>query len=106
MRPSLAQFRTRPLAALLAIAILAGSFSVMTGVYITAGPDHPEVRLDVCHPLQAPSLSDYVHVAIPASGPSEPFVLDRGSIFDGTFTAPREIHFTPDPPPPKTLARV
>src|SRR5581483_12084123 len=103
MGPSLAALRTRPLAALLAIAILAGSFSTVTGLCITAGADHPEVRLDVCHPLQAPSLSSSVLVAIPSSGPSEPVVCDRGSIFEGAFATPREIHLTPDPPPPKAL---
>lgn len=97
----LARFRSRGLSAFLAIAILVGCLSVITGLSITRGPEHPEISLDMCHPLQAPIVAASVIVARPAAEVSEPMIYPQGSIIEHPAARLVEFIFTPDPPPPK-----
>ncbi len=103
MPPSHAKRGSRPLSALLAVCILLGSFSVVTGLCITPGPAHAEISLDVCHPLQAPILAISVLIARPASGLSEPFIYEQGSIVETPLARLIDLSFAPDPPPPKAF---
>ena len=103
MRLGPAKYRLRWLSGLLALCLLLGSFSVVTGLCITSGPAHPEISLDVCHPLQAPNLVTIVLIARPVSGLSEPLIFPRGAIVETALPQVTEFVLTPDPPPPKSL---
>jgi hypothetical protein len=94
---------SRLMSLLLAFCILLGSFTVVTGLRVTPGPAHPEISLDVCHPLQTPNLVASVLIARPAAGLSEPVIYSQGSIAERSAARLTEYAFAPDPPPPKAL---
>ena len=99
-----AKHRLRGLSGVLALCLLLGSFSVVTGLCIASGPEHPEISLDVCHPLQAPNLVTTILIARPASKLSEPLMWPQGSTVERLLAEITEFVLTPDPPPPRSLA--
>ena len=103
MRLLPAKRNLRGLSGILALCLLLSSFSVVTGLCIISGPEHPEISLDVCHPLQAPNIVTSVLIARPASELSEPFMYPQGTTFELPLAEVAEIVLTPDPPPPKAL---
>jgi hypothetical protein len=102
MNPLFAKCRSRGLSAFLAVLILLGSVAALSGVCIVRGPDHPQVTLDVCHPLQALNGVSQVFLAHPdpVSFP-EPALHFKGTIPDRSKHKLIALVFAPDPPPPK-----
>ena len=92
------------MAALLAACIMLGSFSVVAGLCINPNSDRLEISLDVCHPLQAPNVATTVPIARPASALSAPVIVLRGAVVEQPIAKLIDFVFTPDPPPPKSLA--
>jgi hypothetical protein len=99
LRPS--KCKTRGLSALLALSILLGSFSIGTGLCIVAGPHHPEVALDMCHPLQGVNVVSTPLIVPPASSFQSPVFYAQGTIPEGVKSKIVRLSFAPDPPPPK-----
>ena len=99
-----AKCRSRGISALLAICILAGGFSVMNGLCTVPGPQHPEIALDVCHPLQSFNLTVTQLVAPPTSFFSFPAPSVCGLVTERQHTKFNNLNPAPDPPPPKALA--
>jgi hypothetical protein len=98
--------RIRPAALLLAIFILAGSFSTIAGLCIVPGPAHPEVGLDVCHPIQAPNLGAVIVVPLPTSTALKPVIYFQGSVAEPCPLRLASPVMAPDPPPPKSPAHL
>jgi hypothetical protein len=94
----------RGLSALLAVSILLGSLTIVTGVCIIAGPDRPVISLDVCHPLQSFNLASTPSIVPPAARFSEPVLCPRSASPEGPRVKLINLNFPPDPPPPKTAA--
>jgi hypothetical protein len=94
----------RGLSGVLALSILIGNFSVVTGLCLTPGPDRPQISLDVCHPLQTPNLVANTLLARPAAGLSQPRIRSLGSVLELPSAKFTKNVFSPDPPPPKALA--
>ena len=92
------------LSPLLALVILLGSLPLMTGLCIIGGPEHPQLSLDVCHPVQSFNLAGNVLIAPPASAPDEPAIVPQGYVADPPPAKLIEISLTPDLPPPKKLS--
>jgi len=89
---------------MLAFGILIGSFSVIQGLCIVSGPDHPEISLDVCHPIQGINLVTIVSIARPASNSYEPSRFPADRVVAPASAKILDLSFAPDPPPPKSLA--
>lgn len=99
-----AKCRSQAMSALLAAVILLGSVPALTGVCIVSGPGHPQVTLDVCHPLQAFNTVDKVFLAHPDAGNIADPALDfQGTVPDRSMHKLIDLAFAPDPPPPKAL---
>jgi hypothetical protein len=101
MRLHLSQWKSPGLGAFLALTILLGGLSVLNGVRIVPGPDHPQIALDACHPLQTFNLVSTVTTARSAwSFPSfAPY--ERGTIPERPRIKINNLNFPPDPPPPQ-----
>ncbi|MBV8137177.1 MAG: hypothetical protein JO121_16335 [Deltaproteobacteria bacterium] len=93
--------KTRGLSALLALSILLGSFSVVTGVCIVGGLDHPELALEMCHPLQSFNVVSTPLIAPPVSSFQHPVLYAQGAIPERTKSKIVNLNVAPDPPPPK-----
>jgi hypothetical protein len=104
MRLPSTKYCSRALAVFLASCLLLGSFSAVTGLCIKPGPQRPEIRLDVCHPLQAANPVAKIIPARSASGISLSAIFPRQSIVERPLARLIDFIFTPDPPPPKPLA--
>ena len=97
-----AKCRSRAMSAVLAAVILLGSVPALTGVCTVSGPAHPQVTLDVCHPLQAFNAVDKVFLAHPDTGNIPDPALDfQGTVPDHSTHKLIDLRFAPDPPPPK-----
>ena len=94
----------RLLSAVLAVVLLLASVPISAGVIVLAGPTHPELTVDICHPVQAFDLVRGVLLARPAAAVPESALCDVGSI--AADAAPRSIELliAPDSPPPKLPA--
>jgi hypothetical protein len=93
--------RTRGLSALLALSILLGSFSVVTGLCIVAGLDHPELALEMCHSPQSLNVVSAPLIAPPASRFQNPVFYAQGAIPEKTNRKIVNLNVAPDPPPPR-----
>jgi len=90
------------MSAVLAAVILLGSVPALSGAYIARGPEHPQITLDVCNPLQGPSPVSKVFLAHPGSGALEEPVLEfQGTTPESSTRRLIDLAFAPDPPPPK-----
>ena len=97
-----AKCRSRGISAVLAAVILLGSVPALSGTYIASGPEHPQITLDVCNPLQRPSPVSKVFLAHPDSGIlPEPVFEFQGTIPESSTLRLIDLTFAPDPPPPK-----
>jgi hypothetical protein len=99
----LSKFESRGLSAALAMLILLGSVYVSSGLGIVPGSAHPEIALDVCHPLQTFNLVSKVLITRPDSGFPRPALDVRGTIPEQPTIRIISLSFAPDPPPPKAL---
>ncbi len=104
MTMSPARFSSRSVSVLIAACIFLGSFSAIAGLTINSGPEHPVISLDVCHPLQTAVVPATVLIARSTSALSKPVVCPQGSITEKPAVKLVDLIFSPDPPPPKTLA--
>jgi hypothetical protein len=93
--------KTRGLSALLALSILLGSFSVVTGLCIVAGLDHAELALEMCHPQQSFNLVSTPLIAPPASSIQNPVFYAQGAIPERRSSKILNLNIAPDPPPPR-----
>jgi hypothetical protein len=93
--------KTRGLSALLALSILLGSFSVVTGLCIVAGLDHPELALEMCHPPQSFNVVSTPLIAPPASSFQNPVFYAQGVIPERAKSKIVNLSLAPDPPPPR-----
>jgi hypothetical protein len=93
--------KTRGLSALLALSILLGSFSVVTGLCIVSGLDHPELAVEMCHPPQSFNVVITPLIAPPASSFQNPVFYAQGAIPERTNSKLVNLNVAPDPPPPR-----
>ena len=93
--------KTRGLSALLALSILLGSFCVVTGLCIVPGPDHPQLTLEMCHPLQSFNVVSTLLIAAPALRLQNSVRYAQGAIPERTKSKIVNLNVAPDLPPPK-----
>ncbi len=94
----------RILSAALAVSLLIASAPLTAGVIVVAGPSHPELTVDVCHPMQAFDLAPSILLARPAAAMIESALCDLGVASDDAAAPLIELRFAPDTPPPKLSA--
>jgi hypothetical protein len=93
--------KTRGLSAFLALSILLGSLCVVTGLCVVPGPDHPQVALEMCHPLQSFNVVSTPLIAPPASSFQNPVFYAQGAIPERAESKIVNLSVAPDPPPPR-----
>jgi hypothetical protein len=91
----------RGISAALALCVLFSGFSMVSGSCIVPGPDRPQLRLDICDPVQTFNLVATVTIARSASSVSERPPVERGAITRLPKVKINSLNFAPDPPPPK-----
>jgi len=96
--------RSRTIAAMVVFAILSASIVLVSSeLTLIAGPQHPEIAVDICHPLQLASASPRLLLAYPrvsnpltdSEGRKEPLPTTVRQILKGNVK--------PDVPPPRPL---
>ena len=89
------------LSSILALTIVLVSSPLTASVVVTAGPTHPEITANICHPIQPLALASNVLLARAAASKPEASLSDLGSVLG--MAAPRliECRVPPDTPPPK-----
>ena len=93
----------RALSSILAIALLIAGAPSTAGLTLFAGPNHPQLTIDLCHPVQSFDRAANILLARPAPITMEHFV---GNLAPMTGEVPVRIDdyiSGPEPPPPKQL---
>jgi len=103
MRQPFSKTGLQALSSVLAVVILLGSVPLTAGVVIVSGPIHPELTVNICHPIQSFDRVSSTTVARPAAAVPESVLFDLGWV-SGNGTAPlTERSVAPDTPPPKSI---
>jgi hypothetical protein len=90
--------------ALLTIVFLAGSAPLMLGFIVVKSSSGPEIKADICHPLQSASQAPVVVSPIPPAQQNVSHLPQAGFVAE---TAPAQIsepYEPPESPPPKLPA--
>jgi len=93
----------RALSTILAIALLIAGAPSTAGVALFAGPNHPQLTIDLCHPVQSFDRAANILLARPAPITFEHVV---GNLTTVAAEIPARIDdyiSGPEPPPPKQL---
>ena len=93
----------RALSSILAIALLIAGAPSTAGLVLFAGPNHPQLTIDLCHPVQSIDRAANILLARPA-----PTTIEHalGNLATVTAEAPLRIDSYisgPEPPPPKQI---
>jgi hypothetical protein len=94
----------RVLSTVLAVVLFIASAPLTAGVIIVNGPSHPELSVDICHPVQSADIIPGVLLARPAPALLDSLLLDFGSSADNPAAPPIDLRIAPDTPPPKFSA--
>jgi len=94
----------RFLSAALAVVLFMASAPLTAGVIVVSGPSHPELTVDICHPVQALDLVPGILLARPAAAILESVLCNLGSITADAAPRSIELWIAPDTPPPKLPA--
>lgn len=102
MRQSFSKLELRALSSIIAGIILLGSLSLCAAVVVVTGPNHPELTIDICQPLQASCVTTSILLARPAPPVESGFILcNMGSIFVRVIARLNAEPAAPDTPPPE-----
>jgi hypothetical protein len=101
MRRLFSRADLRDLSLAMAIVLLLAGIPSTAGVVIVAGPSHPEITTNICHPIQTFVRVANTLFARPAVIARQIVVLDLGWVM--AKAASRIVEFKADPqtPPPK-----
>jgi hypothetical protein len=93
----------RTISSILAVVLLIASAPSTAGLALVAGPNHPELTVNVCRPIQSFDRAANILLARPA-----PIIIEHpiGKLVPVTAEAPVRIDDCisgPEPPPPKQL---
>lgn len=104
MRQLFSKSDLRALSSILAVILFLASAPLGVGIVVVAGPSHPELTVDICHPIQALDLVPALLLARPAAPVLESILRDCGSMTADTAPQLVELRIAPDTPPPKLPA--
>ena len=90
--------------AVLALLLLIGSMPLTTGVSVGAGPSHPELAMNFCHPLERAATSGSLLIARPALAAIRPILVELERLQRQARAPISEFSLEPESPPPKTAA--
>jgi hypothetical protein len=93
----------RALSLILAIVLFLGSAPSNAGFVIVSGSSHPELTVNICHPLQVFDQVSNILLARPATVLLEFALFDLGSTTVTKPAQPVDLKLAPDTPPPKHL---
>lgn len=102
MNLGLTKLDLRSISTALALCMLLSGFSIVNGLCVMPGPDHPQLRLNICDPVQTLNLAATVTIARSASSLRERAPCTRDAITPQPRIKIKSLNFAPDPPPPKT----
>jgi hypothetical protein len=91
----------RALSCILILTVFIGGLPALSGVVIAAD-SHPALMLDICHPLQTPTVSTLPFFVPPLAGfraSSRLLVCDYREV--AVYSRFSRFADAPDPPPPK-----
>jgi hypothetical protein len=94
----------RAVSSILVVVLLLASAPLTVGVVVVSGPVHPELTVDVCHPIQALDLVPGILLARPAMMVRDSVLRYLGAISAETAAQLVELCIAPDTPPPKLPA--
>lgn len=104
MRQRFSKPDRRVLSSILALALLLASVPLSAGVDIVSGPVHPELTINICHPIQTSGTPTNTLMARPAVIATASVLLVQGSLPLNRAARLIEYRIAPDTPPPKPLA--
>jgi len=104
MRHRFSKVDLRVLSSLIAVALLLASVPLSAGVIVVSGPSHPELTINICHPIEASGLVSSTLLARPAVTVPQWVLLVQGSSPPVSAARLVEHRVAPDTPPPKPLA--
>jgi len=104
MRQQVSRADSRALSLMLVFVLLLGSVSLSTGVVIVSRPNHAELTVNICQPIQTCDGVPSILIARPSVSASE-FVLSFSGSVAVTPSSPIiECKVVPDTPPPEQFA--
>jgi len=101
MRQLFSKRELRALSSVLAVMLFLASAPLTAGIVIVAGPDHVELTINTCHPIQALDLVPAILLARPAAPVHESMLSDRGSTIADPAAQLIELRIAPETPPPE-----
>ncbi len=104
MRQLFSKSDLRALSSILAVVLFLAGAPMTAGIVVVGGPLHPELTVDICHPIQALDLVPGTLLARPAAMRLGAVLRDLGSITADAAAQFPELRIAPDTPPPKRSA--
>ncbi len=104
MKPLFSKSDLRVLSSILAVIILSATIPLSVGVIVVAGPAHPEITADICHPIQSFDRVSNTLLARPATTVPGFSLRDRAAIVVDAVARLLDHRQAPDTPPPKRPA--
>ena len=101
MRRILSNRDLRLLSAAMAVMLFMAGTPLIAGVTVISGPGHPELSVDICHPLQSVDVVPGILMARPAAPLIESMLSEFGRNAGRSIAPPPELRVAPDTPPPK-----
>jgi hypothetical protein len=97
----LSKSEARIVSAILAIAILLGSFPLSSGIAIGSHPRRPTLTLNVCEPWLAALSVSGIPMARPATSSPQLILLEHGRNGPSLAKPLSDLSIAPETPPPK-----
>ncbi len=88
----------------MAAVLFMASAPLTAGVIVVSGPSHPELSVDICHPVQSVDVIPGILLARPAPALLDSILCDFGSSGDDAAAPSSDLRIAPDTPPPKLPA--
>lgn len=103
MRRLFSKTELQALSSILVLLLLLGTIPSTSGVVIVPAPSHPELMVDICHPMQMLSYASNSLLARPAVSVPRFVLLLQGSFKGTPALRVVERNVAPETPPPKPL---
>ncbi len=103
MRQLLSKLDVRYVSLILALVVLLAGLPLTSEFVLVSGPSHPEITVNICHPIQALDLVPVTLLARPAKNIPDQVLCDLGSTSASDVPPLTEFLAPPDTPPPKSI---
>ncbi len=102
MQRSGSRHRSAAIIVIVALAIVSASASFLSSdLVLVSGPQHPEIALDICRPLQVATTSTHLLLAFPRPSIPDFVPASQGQLVLPTIHRLLKGNVRPEIPPPK-----